>query len=152
MQSQPLRAWELGLNTSHGIACLKSQVWHGWLHGNTFWSWGLGLVLRIGSSKKLYPILKGYLHHGPWSCPISHGLFHGHTSMVKFMRNTCFRFFGLLTKCKPSVNQEKRQCIKKWMCLFCIICSKMVVSRICFSGFIFSPTSSLLSYNYVWKE
>ena len=36
MQSQPLNAWKLGLITSHGVLSPKSQVWHGYLHGNTF--------------------------------------------------------------------------------------------------------------------
>ena len=36
----------------------KSQLWYGCLHGNTFWRWGLGLVLRVESSKKLDPTLK----------------------------------------------------------------------------------------------
>ena len=31
----------------------KSQVWLGCLHGNTFWRWGSGLVLSVGSSKLL---------------------------------------------------------------------------------------------------
>ena len=35
----------------------KSQVWYRSLHGNTFWRWALGLVLRLGSSKNLDPIL-----------------------------------------------------------------------------------------------
>ena len=48
MQSQRLRAWKLRLTTSHG-----SQVWHGCLHGITFWTWGSGL----GSSKTLNPTL-----------------------------------------------------------------------------------------------
>ena len=30
----------------------KSQVWHGRLHGNTFWRGGLGLVLTIGLNQK----------------------------------------------------------------------------------------------------
>ena len=53
VQSQALRAWKLGLTTSHGIPSLKPQVWHNCLHGNTLWRWGLGLVWRVGSSKKL---------------------------------------------------------------------------------------------------
>ena len=57
MQSQLLRAWKLGLTTSHRVSSPKSQVWHGWLHDNTFWRWGLGLVLRVKSSKKLDPTL-----------------------------------------------------------------------------------------------
>jgi hypothetical protein len=31
---QMLRAWKLWLTTSHGISPLRSQVWHGYLHGN----------------------------------------------------------------------------------------------------------------------
>ena len=34
-----------------------SRVWHGCLHGDAFWRWGLGLVLRVGLSKKLDPTL-----------------------------------------------------------------------------------------------
>ena len=33
----------------------KSQVWHGYLHDNTFWRRSSGLVLGIGSNKKLDP-------------------------------------------------------------------------------------------------
>ena len=51
VQSQPLRAWKLELTISHGVLRFKSQVWHGCLHGNTFWRWGLGLVLRVRLSK-----------------------------------------------------------------------------------------------------
>ena len=35
------------------IPSLKSQLWHAYLDGNTFWTWGLGLVLEVRSSKKL---------------------------------------------------------------------------------------------------
>jgi hypothetical protein len=42
--------WDLLLHT-------RSQVWHGCLHDDTFWRWGLGLVLRVGSSKMLDPTL-----------------------------------------------------------------------------------------------
>ena len=56
-----LNRWEhgkLGLITSHGVPmCPKSQLWHGCLHGNTFWRWGLGLVLKEGLSKKSDPTL-----------------------------------------------------------------------------------------------
>jgi hypothetical protein len=57
MQSQPLRAWKLGLTTSHIVPSPKSQLWHGCLHNNTIWRWSLGLVLRVGLSKKLDPTL-----------------------------------------------------------------------------------------------
>jgi hypothetical protein len=43
MQSQPLIACKLGLTTSHGVPSPNSQVWHGCLHDNTFWRWGLRL-------------------------------------------------------------------------------------------------------------
>ena len=33
----------------------KSQVWHGCLHDNTFWRWGLGVVLRVGLRNNLDP-------------------------------------------------------------------------------------------------
>ena len=49
VQSPLLRAWKLGLTTSHRVPCPKCQVWHRCLYGNTFWRWGLGLVLRVGS-------------------------------------------------------------------------------------------------------
>ena len=55
VQSQLLRAWKVGLTTSHMVRSLKSQVWHGCLYGNAFWRWGLQLVLRVGSSKKIDP-------------------------------------------------------------------------------------------------
>ena len=42
---------------SHFTWGYKSQVWHGCLHGNTLWRWGLGLMLRVGLSKKLDPTL-----------------------------------------------------------------------------------------------
>jgi hypothetical protein len=48
-------SWDLPLHTESQV--FKSQVWHGCLHGNTFWRWGLGLVLRARSSKKLVPTL-----------------------------------------------------------------------------------------------
>ena len=44
--------WEhkkLGLSQ---VLSPKSQGWHGYLHGNTFWRWGLEVVLRVGSSPK----------------------------------------------------------------------------------------------------
>ena len=46
-------SWDVPLHMGSQVLSPKSQVWHGWLHGNTFWRWGLGLVLRIGLSKKL---------------------------------------------------------------------------------------------------
>ena len=52
---------------SHGVSSLKSQVWHGCLHNNTFWRWGLGQVLRVRSSKKLDPTL----HISPVNCFVS---------------------------------------------------------------------------------
>ena len=57
VQSQPLRAWKLGLTASHGFPSPKSRLWHGCLHGNTFWRWGWGLVLGVGSSRMLDPTL-----------------------------------------------------------------------------------------------
>jgi hypothetical protein len=53
---------------SHGLSTWTAIVWsspksqlcthgHGCLHGNPFSSWGLGRVLRVGSSKKLDPTL-----------------------------------------------------------------------------------------------
>ena len=63
VQSQLLRAWMLGLTTSHGVLSPKSQVWHGCLHDDTYWRWGLGFVLRVGLSKKLDPTLNTSLSH-----------------------------------------------------------------------------------------
>ena len=58
MQFQPLRAWKLGLITSHGVPSSKFQLWRECPHGQIFfWRWGLGLVLWLGSSKKLDPTL-----------------------------------------------------------------------------------------------
>ena len=54
-QSQPLRAWRLGLSTWHGSQVLSPKYDMDCLHDNTFWRWGLGLVLRVGSTKKLDP-------------------------------------------------------------------------------------------------
>ena len=52
IQSQPLRAWNLGLTTSHRV---PSMAWMPtWQH---FWRWGLGLVFRVGSRTKLDPTL-----------------------------------------------------------------------------------------------
>jgi hypothetical protein len=78
MQSQLLRAWKLGLTTSHMVPSPNSRLWHGCLHGNAFWRLGLGLVLRFGSSKKLDPTLNrpmlGSHLHSAWPCP-SHAFF-----------------------------------------------------------------------------
>ena len=53
MQSyQLLRAQKLGLTISHVVPSPKSHVRRGCPRGNTFWKCGLGLVLRVGSSKK----------------------------------------------------------------------------------------------------
>ena len=57
MQSQPLGGWKLGFTSSHGVSSLKSQLWHGCLHDDTFWRWDLGLGMQVGSSKKLDPTL-----------------------------------------------------------------------------------------------
>ena len=53
VRSQPLRSWKLGLTISHGVPSPRSQVWHGCLHIHPFGMWGPGLVLRVGSLKKL---------------------------------------------------------------------------------------------------
>jgi hypothetical protein len=42
--------WHIPLHT-------KSQVWHGCLHGNTSWRWGLWLTLRVVLREKLDPTL-----------------------------------------------------------------------------------------------
>ena len=47
VQSQLLRAWKLGLTTLHGVPSSKSPVWHGCLHGNTFWKRVSVLMLRV---------------------------------------------------------------------------------------------------------
>ena len=52
MQSEPLRALKLGLATSLGSYVLF-QILHGCQHCNTFRRWGLRLVLRVESSKRL---------------------------------------------------------------------------------------------------
>ena len=56
MQSQPLIACKLGLSTSHGVPSPKYDVD---VYMATFSGCkGLGLVLRVGSSKKLDSTLK----------------------------------------------------------------------------------------------
>ena len=57
VQPQLLQIVKVGTYHFTGVPSPKSQVWHGCLHDNTFWRSGLGLVLGVGSSKKLDPSL-----------------------------------------------------------------------------------------------
>ena len=71
MQSLPLRAWKLGLTTS-----TWSQVWHGYLNGNTFLGVRLGTCVdswveqkaRHKTHKKKF----AYNNQGPTSMTSSH--------------------------------------------------------------------------------
>ena len=48
--------------------------------------------------------LKGCLHDGPRSYPMSYGrFFHGHTSMIRFLKQAKFKPSRPLTRCKPNV-------------------------------------------------
>ena len=42
-----IKRMEFGTYLSTDAWTPKSQAWHGRLHGNAFWQWGLGLVLRV---------------------------------------------------------------------------------------------------------
>jgi hypothetical protein len=45
MQSQPLRAWKLGLTTSHGVPSIKSQVtWCQFVQSQPLRTWRLGFT------------------------------------------------------------------------------------------------------------
>ena len=57
MQSRALKAWKLELTISHGVSSPNSRVWHGCLHGHTFWRQAFGLVFKVRSSKKMDPTL-----------------------------------------------------------------------------------------------
>ena len=72
-------------------------------------------------------LLRGCLHHGPWSCPMLEGIFiHGHTSMVWFLKKCILKAFGLLNMCKTKSGPREGPCAKKWMCwLFFEYMSKM---------------------------
>ena len=51
VQSQLLIAWKLELPTLDGVPSLKSQVWHGCLHGNTFRGVDWDLYWDLGQEK-----------------------------------------------------------------------------------------------------
>ena len=55
VQSLSLRKWKLGFIIPYMVPSFKFHVWHEWLHDNIFWRWGLGLVLRVGSSQEANP-------------------------------------------------------------------------------------------------
>ena len=60
MQFELLRAWKLGFTTSHWSPSPNPQVWHGCLHGNTFWSeaWNkCGDLRQAYFLNIIYPIL-----------------------------------------------------------------------------------------------
>ena len=88
MQSQPLRAWELGLTTSRKVPSPESQVWHGCLHSNTFWRWSWGLVLRFRLSKKLDPTLNKRVSYSWWYIDIL-GL-KCHTMTLRFFKEMAY--------------------------------------------------------------
>ena len=52
-----VESMEVGTQHFTWIPSPKSQLCYKYLHDNTFWRWGLALVLRVGSSKKLDPTL-----------------------------------------------------------------------------------------------
>ena len=85
-------------------------------------------------------LLRGCLHHGPRSCPMSYGFFswsHFHGSIPE---KCIFRSPWVpLTRCKPNVNQEEWPHIQKWMCWFFLFMSKRAVLGFFFSCLTFSP-------------
>ena len=50
--------------------------------------------------------------------------FHGPTFMVWFFFKSIYKAFGAFTRCKLNVDQDERQCTKKWMCWFFFNISK----------------------------
>ena len=56
----------------------------------------------------------------------SHGpIWWSNFSRLDFLNNHIYEAFGLVTRCKPNVNQEKWSCTKYWMCWFFLkVCPK----------------------------
>ena len=63
-------------------------------------------------------LLKGCLHHGPWSCSMSHGIFPWPCFYGLIVNEHTFKAFGSMTRCKLNMDQEKWPCTKTWMCYF----------------------------------
>ena len=65
-----------------------------------------------------YAQVRGCLHHGPWSCPMSKGIFsmvpfHVNISMGRFLKNAwILEVVGPMTRCRPNVDQEKWPCTR----------------------------------------
>ena len=103
-----LRAWNLGLATSHTV-----QVQHGCLHGNTFGRLGSGLVLRVGPIEKLDPTLNtspanifASNHQNPFLVLINHMLMVSNGSKVGTLP-PCWDL-GLGTLCEPTLSLRSR--------------------------------------------
>jgi hypothetical protein len=102
-QSQSLRAWKLGLITSHKVPSLKSQVWHGCLHDSTFCRWGPGLVLRGGFVFIGYkPHLNSFLRLKSWGFAFMLGLGTSCELVLSYAHDI---YQGSLEKWKPKIGE-----------------------------------------------
>ena len=54
----------------------------------------------------------------------------GPTSMVRFLKNSIYKAFGPLTRCRPNVDQEESSCTKSECDDFLNICPKMTILKI----------------------
>ena len=107
-------SWDLPFHT--GSHNLKSQLWHGCLHGNTFWRWGLGHVLRVGLSKKLdLTFHKSFINIFAWNNQDLPLMIINHVLMVFLGSNVgtfpprwdLLTWVGLGTPCEPTSSYHK---------------------------------------------
>ena len=81
--------------------------------------------------------LRGCLLHGPWSCPMSKGIFpkviiHGNTSMIPFLENVFLKPLNPWLGVNQTWTKRSDHAPKSGCAVFFNICSKRVVLRIFF--------------------
>ena len=93
-------------------------------------TWASPLSILCTLMPQIIFLLRAGLHCGPWSHIMEDGLFQLYEFMVQLPWPNFFKInfesFGLLTRCKPNVDQEERPCTKKWKCwyFFSKLCPK----------------------------
>ena len=68
-------------------------------------------LIKIFNQIRHVCLIGGHVHHGPQSCLMACGLFHG-----QIYENAMLQSFRPLTRCTPNIDQAEWPFTKKWMC------------------------------------
>ena len=112
--------WSLPLNAYKDTFPNFKKIVSAFLHVVDFIAMNGENRLQHWLFQLVWVALRAGLHHGSWSqtkrWPFSMVRLDGPTFMIRFLKKTIYKVFGLLTRCKLNEDQEEWPCTKKWMC------------------------------------